>query len=341
MLEIFKQPYIREAQIGTAVSRLGRIVEIQKVLIGQLDVLETMSPVRVLRGRAVARFHKHEHVQMSFLDFRDFLFPASGFQSVQFRLIENKLGLGAGQRMNYGSRGYCTYLEESDAEQVQEAESAHSLFDLVQAWLERTPAMAAKDFDFWSHYRGAVQDMFDNDEASIKANTDLPAAAQEAQVAELASQREHFATLFDAEKHAALVKRGDRRMSHKATQGALLIWMYQEEPLLQQPHRLLSLLLDVDEHLVRWRYRHAQMVHRMLGIKIGTGGSSGYSYLRATANKHKIFGDLFNLSTFLIPRHALPPLPQSIASLMRFSIEPSGAQAASSAASAVPAAAAE
>ena len=30
------------------------------------------------------------------------------------------------------------------------------------------------------------------------------------------------------------------------------------------------------------------MVHRMLGVKIGTGGSSGYHYLRATAQRHKV-----------------------------------------------------
>lgn len=40
----------------------------------------------------------------------------------------------------------------------------------------------------------------------------------------------------------------------------------------------------------------------MLGIKIGTGGSSGYQYLHATAQRHRVFTDLFNLSTFFIPR---------------------------------------
>ena len=44
------------------------------------------------------------------------------------------------------------------------------------------------------------------------------------------------------------------------------------------------------------RHRHAIMVHRMIGRKLGTGGSSGYSYLKATAERHKIFTDLFNLS---------------------------------------------
>jgi tryptophan 2,3-dioxygenase len=38
---------------------------------------------------------------------------------------------------------------------------------------------------------------------------------------------------------------------------------------------LLTLLMDIDEMLALWRYRHALMVQRMIGVKIGTGGSSG------------------------------------------------------------------
>ncbi|MEO0777693.1 MAG: tryptophan 2,3-dioxygenase family protein, partial [Bacteroidota bacterium] len=58
-----------------------------------------------------------------------------------------------------------------------------------------------------------------------------------------------------------------------------------------------------------WRYRHAQMVLRMLGRKIGTGGSSGHEYLRETALRHQIYTDLHNISTLLIPRSELPELP--------------------------------
>ena len=74
VINIFLEDDINESNIATAVSRLDRITEIQKILIDQVGVLETMTP-------------------MDFLDFRDLLVPASGFQSKQFRLIENKLGL--------------------------------------------------------------------------------------------------------------------------------------------------------------------------------------------------------------------------------------------------------
>ena len=68
----------------------------------------------------------------------------------------------------------------------------------------------------------------------------------------------------------------------------------------------------MDELFTSWRQRHALMVRRMIGAKIGTGGSSGHKYLREAADKHKIFSDLADLSTFFIPRSALPELPTDI-----------------------------
>lgn len=54
------------------------------------------------------------------------------------------------------------------------------------------------------------------------------------------------------------------------------------------------------------------MTQRMIGTKIGTGGSSGYWYLKATLERNKIFADVANLSTFLLPRRLLPQLPKSV-----------------------------
>ena len=54
---------------------------------------------------------------------------------------------------------------------------------------------------------------------------------------------------------------------------------------------------------------HVMLVQRMLGSKQGSGGSSGYLYLRTTvSDRYKIFLDLFNLSTWLIPRAYIPRL---------------------------------
>ena len=56
----------------------------------------------------------------------------------------------------------------------------------------------------------------------------------------------------------------------------------------------------------------------MLGVKMGTGGSSGFSYLMEGSAKHRVFTDLFHLSTYLIPRSELPPLPNSVRAGMAF-----------------------
>ena len=87
ILEALDRENIDESHVGIVVSRLERIIEIQHLLIDQIKVLETMTP-------------------MDFLDFRDLLTPASGFQSVQFRLIENKIGLPKHQRHSYGGTDY-------------------------------------------------------------------------------------------------------------------------------------------------------------------------------------------------------------------------------------------
>ena len=63
------------------------------------------------------------------------------------------------------------------------------------------------------------------------------------------------------------------------------------------------------------------MVHRMIGNKMGTGGSSGFQYLRATAAQHRIFKDLFNISSFILPRAELPPLPPAVRQACRYKSE--------------------
>ncbi|MDE2048710.1 MAG: tryptophan 2,3-dioxygenase, partial [Betaproteobacteria bacterium] len=90
------------------------------------------------------------------------------------------------------------------------------------------------------------------------------------------------------------------------------------EPLFQTPFRLLTAMINIDEGWMLWRHRHVLMVSRMIGTKIGTGGSSGVDYLRRTVETHRIYGDLFNLSTYLIPRSQLPPLPERVTGELSF-----------------------
>jgi tryptophan 2,3-dioxygenase len=60
---------------------------------------------------------------------------------------------------------------------------------------------------------------------------------------------------------------------------ALLREVYADE---REPAELCEALVDIDEGIMEWRYRHVMMVQRIIGSKMGTGGSAGAEYLRST-----------------------------------------------------------
>ena len=299
VLDMFERDTVDERNIGTAVSRLQRVIEIQKLLIDQLRVLETMTP-------------------LDFLDFRDYLFPASGFQSVQFRLVEIVFGLRSEQRLLYNQFAYHTRVSPEHQALLMRSEQRTSLFDAVERWLERTPFLDFPDFQFRQFYRHAVLAMLDADREVVSTNATLSELEKKVQFEELDATEHRFAALFDAEKHEELVQAGKRRLSHKAMQAALFIFLYRDQPILHMPQRLLATLIDIDELFTTWRYRHALMVHRMIGTKIGTGGSSGFHYLKSTADNHRVYTDLIDLSTYLIPRAALPRLRPDVEAQLGF-----------------------
>lgn len=70
---------------------------------------------------------------------------------------------------------------------------------------------------------------------------------------DIQKRREVYATIFDPTSHASLVKRGERRFTHMALQGAILINFYRDQPRFSQPHQLLTLLMDIDSLISKWR----------------------------------------------------------------------------------------
>jgi tryptophan 2,3-dioxygenase len=299
VLGIFRQAKIDEEDMGTAVQRLQRIVEIQKLLVSQVTVLETMTP-------------------LDFLDFRDYLYPASGFQSLQNRLIENKLGLKATDRLQYNQSHYSAYLPESERAAASKAEIEGSLFDLIDAWLARTPFLQTGGFDFWSAYRHAVQTAFDEDRDVVRRHPHLSDDEKTRNLKEIDGSYDTFLALFDEKRFEDLRVQGLFRISYRALHAALLIQLYRDQPVLHLPFQVLTALQDIDELMTTWRYRHSLMAHRMLGRKIGTGGSSGAQYLKGATDKHRIFSDFFNLATFFIPRSRLPELPEEMKKQLGF-----------------------
>nr|ALQ52682.1 tryptophan 2,3-dioxygenase [Nilaparvata lugens] len=279
-----------ESKTLDVVRRLNRISMILKLLVDQITILETMTP-------------------LDFMEFRNYLSPASGFQSLQFRLIENKLGLKREQRVTFNQHYVEVFSRDKQAAcRVEQSEMEPSLLQLVEAWLERTPGLETNGFDFCAKYRQAVHTMLKcHKEAAMAAESE---SQVEHLLADVEKRRLVFETVLCADTHQRLVQRGERRLSHKALQGAILINLYRNEPRFSQPYQLLANLMDIDALINKWRYSHCLLVQRIIGTTaMGTGGSSGYHYLRSTlSDRYKIFVDLFNLSSFLLPSSLVPPL---------------------------------
>lgn len=286
---------VRDADLRTVSASLGRMVAIMKLLVGQLDIMESMTP-------------------LDFLDFRHVFRSASGFQSLQFRELEIRLGLRHDERIGYDGKSFENYLPEGDCKRLREVVAAPSLFDQLDKWLARTPFIETGNFNFQAAYRKAVMDMIAQDRAAVKASRKMTAQAKRMELGKLDGMAAQFDGLFAPEPADGVTW----RLSRKALQAALFINLYRDQPALQAPFRILSDLMDLDELMALWRYRHALMAQRMLGAKMGSGGSTGHDYLVATAAKHRIFRDLFALSTFLIPRSRLPKLPRDVEREMHF-----------------------
>lgn len=300
IIELFSQTSLPERFLARVVNRLERITSILKILVEQVTILETMDP-------------------LDFLEFRDGLSPASGFQSVQFRILENKLGMTPDSRIQYQQTNYHTFFAEKHQQQLQDSERCDTLLSLIVRWLERMPFLEFQGFNFWKSYQDSAKKIAAAERKVVEDDPTLSAELRDLHIKELQKNEESFATLFDEQKYEQRRERGDVKFTYRAMQAALFISLYKNEPICHMPHQVLTLLMDIDEMLALWRYRHALMVQRMIGVKIGTGGSSGYHYLRSTvSDRYKIFIDLYNLASYFIPPHTLPTLPRNLQKSMDF-----------------------
>jgi tryptophan 2,3-dioxygenase len=279
------------ADMNVVVHRLRRVVEIWKLLNQQVDVLETMTP-------------------LDFLDFRSRLEGASGFQSKQFRQIESTLGLRMENRFrpDYYKHTDIGGFNEQDYKDITEAEKLPSLLKLVEQWLARMPFF---DESFWKEW---------DEGQTASAAVDQPKFWRR-------YRRDYESSLSERDDKPDLLgkfdeiffKNGMGDWSPKALRSALFIMLYRDEPLFRLPFALLNALIEIDEQLANFRYRHLQMVRRMIGTRVGTGGSSGEQYLQGAVNKNYIYKELAGIITFLIERRNLPELPRRLQEALRFS----------------------
>jgi len=266
--------------LQTVVHRLSRVATILKVAVHQLDIMETMTP-------------------MDFLDFRDFLRPASGFQSWQFKITEARLGLRYTER--FAQEYYISQLRQEHIRLIKAAEEQPSLLDLINGWLERSPFF--DNAENWKNYKSM---------APAEAGTHPFWCDYKSAYAASLRDIEHYNMTSFLDTFFTTGMTEGRRLSPKACRAALFIILYRGYPMLQMPFQLLNFLLEIDEQLSTWRYRHMSMVHRMIGTRTGTGGSSGKDYLKGALDKHYIFREVAALTSYLIERRSLPKLSKEL-----------------------------
>lgn len=111
---------------------------------------------------------------LDFMEFRNYLAPASGFQSLQFRLIENKLGVKSENRVKYNQRYSEAFGDDkSAADAISSSENDPSLLDLIDRWLGRTPGLEVEGFNFWHKFQESVAKFLDQEEEKAKVSSEI------------------------------------------------------------------------------------------------------------------------------------------------------------------------
>src|SRR5690606_11120955 len=200
--ELMKQNFLPSENLATIQHRLERVTKIQKILIDQMNVMETMTT-------------------LDFMEFRDYLVPASGFQSLQFRMIEASLGIKAEHRMEVEKQFFTSRLKEEDRKKLEKIENSVSIFELVEAWLERMPFPHKDNFNFWEQYSKAVEKMLSQDKEIISKNPSLSEQVREMELKNLEFAKMSFDSLIDKNIYDDFIKAGKVRLSHKAMLSAV------------------------------------------------------------------------------------------------------------------------
>jgi len=207
---------VEKGEMQSAFKKLARVTKIQSQIIQAWDVLSTMTPAE-------------------YLEFRDDLGKASGFQSYQYRLIEFALGYKTAHILKIYEK------DRNVHDTLEKAFHAPSIYDvsikaLVRAGFSINPEVVDRDY------------------STTYGGDPTVAAAWE-------------------EVYRNIDKYWD---------------LYQ----------LAEKLVDVEDWLQQWRFRHMKTVERIIGFKVGTGGSSGVNYLRQVLD-HRFFPELWDLRTTL------------------------------------------
>ena len=182
VIDMFNKDVVDEKNIGTAIARLNRVIQIFKLLVDHIPIMESMTP-------------------LDFLYFRNYLFPASGFQSYQFRKVENLLGLPEDERMTYAGHHYAAFFSDEQKTELDHIIAEKNLFKAVESWLERIPFLQFENFDFFQEYRAAVERMLTKEEHAIRNSAYLSDKDKEMRIRMMGSTDTYFQTILDEQFH--------------------------------------------------------------------------------------------------------------------------------------------
>ncbi|MEJ7732405.1 MAG: tryptophan 2,3-dioxygenase family protein [Polyangiaceae bacterium] len=309
--DLFDKNPVPDVDIAQAVRSFKRVVVIFEQAAQHFRLMETLTT-------------------RDFLDFRDRLIPASGFQSAQMREIEILMGLDDHLRIPMGREGsYKDALRTaeggaSSATKRVEARiaSGPSLRNVLYEWLSRTPIDGdARDDAGTLRFLRRFIDAHKK-EAAVRLERAM-------QVALTPPDVERLRERYDGEVRMAeeFLLAGDdpsatqeARVQRRRVRAALLfLESYRELPRLTWPREVVDSVLELEQAMLIWRQRHARMVERVIGRRIGTGGSAGVDYLDQTALRYRIFGDFWAVRTLLLRKSSVPALDNPDA--YRFKIE--------------------
>jgi tryptophan 2,3-dioxygenase len=297
--DLLHQNPVPDIQLASAVRAFRRVVAIFEQAIQHFRVMETLTT-------------------RDYLEFRDRLIPASGFQSAQLREIEILLGLEDTLRIPLGREGsYKEALRGADgkpspATRRVEARLAGgpSLRQVVYEWLARTPIdgpsgqVSSDAFlrRIIEAHRTEIRARMRLHEQQALTPDDLGRlrARYEKEIA----VAEQFLMAED-EPEADADTRAFRR---RVRAGIVFLESYRELPRLAWPRELIDGIVELEQSMVIWRQRHARMVERVIGRRTGTGGSAGVDYLDQTALRYRVFGDVWAVRSLLLRKPTLPPL---------------------------------
>ncbi len=280
--------FVPDKDIPYVVRHLRRVNAVFKIAVGYFDVLETLTP-------------------LDFIAFRKKLEPTSGAQSFQMREIELLMGLEQAERQRHGHssdpadeiiRAAMGSPSEGSIVQAigtarQELREGRSLRAVLHEWLYRTPIQDSCPTD-------------SNDAEVVTAFLDQYRVALERYDRRLLGAFDVFIAASDAPAEPAEVKAGRSRAA-RIRAALLFIESYREAGFLIWPNLLLDSVVEMEEELILWRFRHVRMVERTIGRRFGTGGSPGVAYLDKTT-EYRIFNEFWAVRGVLIPPEFLPAL---------------------------------